>query len=135
MNIFEQASRMKLRFPSSVGDLTTENLWELQLTARGSQPDLDKVARAVHSQLRTLQEGSFVNLNPDPRVAELELKLEIAKHVIASKLADAEAAQKALELTDRKRRLLAALASKQDAELLSMSREEIEAEIAKLEAA
>jgi hypothetical protein len=125
---------MKLRFPSSVGDLTTENLWDLPLTARGDRPDLDKVARSVYRDLRSLQEGSFVNVNPDPRVAELELKLEVAKHVIASKQADAAAAQTAMENAERKRRLLSALASKQDAELMNMSREEIEAEIAKLAA-
>lgn len=134
MSIFEQATRMKLRFLSSVGNLTVEDLWDLPLTVRGDRPDLDKVARSVYRDLRSLQEGSFVNVNPDPRVAELELKLEVAKHIIASKQADAATAQTAMENAERKRRLLSALASKQDAELMNMSREEIEAEIAKLTA-
>ena len=45
MNIFERASRRKLRFDTVVGLLATEQLWELPLTAKGERPDLDKLAR------------------------------------------------------------------------------------------
>lgn len=134
MNIFERASRNKLRFATSIGELTTEQLWDLALTARGERPDLDKIARAVNSELRDIAEGSFVNLKPDPRKADLELKLDILKHVIAAKVAIAEAAEKAAENAERKRKLLAALSAKEDAALAGMSREEIEAEIAKIAA-
>jgi hypothetical protein len=133
MNIFERASRAKLRFPSSVGDLTSEQLWDLPLTAtKGSRPDLDGVARAVHTELKSIEEGSFVNVAPDPRKTELELKLEIVKHVIANKLADAAAAAKRTETAERKRKLLAALASKEEQALSGMTKEQLEAEIAAL---
>lgn len=132
MTIFEQAARDKLRFASSVGDLTTEQLWDLPLTAKGERPDLDRIARATHAELKDIAEGSFVDLTPDPRKDALELKLEILKHVIAAKLAEREAAKKSAENAERKRRLLSSLAAKEEQTLLGMSREEIEAEIAKL---
>lgn len=134
MNIFERASRNKLRFATPIGEVTAEQLWDFPLTARGERPDLDKIARAVHFELKDTEEVSFVNVTPNPRRADLELRLDILKHVIAAKQAQATAAEKAAENAERKRKLLAALSAKEDATLTSMSREEIEAEIAKLAA-
>lgn len=132
MNIFEKAARTKLRFDSTVGLLTVENLFDLPLTGKGGRPDLDVLARGVHSELKSLEEGSFVQLKPDPRKASLELKLDILKHVIAAKLEAQAAAEKAAENAERKRKLLSALAHKEEAELTGLTREQIEAEIAKL---
>lgn len=134
MDIFERASRAKLRFASPVGDLLTEQLWDLPLAAKGERPNLDQMARHVFSELKSLEEGSFVELKPDPRKTELELKLDILKHVIAAKLEAKATAEKAAENAERKRKLLAALASKEEAELVGMTKEQIEAEIAKLDA-
>lgn len=132
MNIFERAARAKLRYPSSVGDLTTEQVWDLPLTAKGDRPDLDRVARTIHTELKSLEEGSFVNVVPDPRKTDMELRLEIVKHVIAAKIEAQESAKKAAETAERKRKLLAALASKEEQALAGMTKEQIEAEIAKL---
>jgi hypothetical protein len=132
MNIFERASRAALRFTSNVGELTTEQLWELPLTAKGGKVDLDSIARAVNRELKSLTEESFVNLKPDPRKDDLELRLEILKHVIEAKLAQQEATKKAVETAERKRKLLAALASKESETLAGMTKEQIEAEIASL---
>lgn len=133
MNIFERASRAQLRFDSTIGLLTTEQIWELPLTAKGERPDLDKLARAVNSELKSIEEGSFVNITPDPRKSDLELRLDILKHVIDAKLTAKAAAEKAAENAERKRKLLSALASKEEAELSGMSKDQIEAEIAKLD--
>ncbi len=134
MDIFERASRAKLRIDSVVGLLTTEQLWDLPLTAKGERPDLDKIARAVNSELKSIEEGSFVTLKPDPRKIELELKLDILKHVIQAKLDAKAAAEKAAENAERKRKLLAALSHQEEAALAGMTKEQIEAEIAKLDA-
>ncbi len=135
MEIFERAARGKLRFPSAAGELTTEQLWDLPLTAtRSAGLDLDKIARAVNAELKSIAEGSFVSLTPDPRQTELELKLDVLKHVIASKLAARTAAETAAANAERKRKLLSALATKEESTLAGMSREQIEAEIAKLDA-
>lgn len=135
MNIFERATRGKLRFISSVGELTTEQLWDLPLTAKGDRPDLDKMARAVFGELKGLEEGSFVTLTPDPRKSDLELRLEILKHVIDAKLTTKAAAEKAAENAERKRILLAALDRRKEADLAGMTEDQLKEEIAKLDAA
>lgn len=132
MSIFEQASRQALRFDSTVGDLITEQLWDLPLISRSGRPSLDSIARAVHMELKDLDEVSFVESKPDPRKEDLELQLDILKHIIAVKKADNEAALKRAEDAERRQRLLAALSSKQDAALTAMSEDEIKAELAKL---
>ena len=132
MNIFERASRAKLRFESTVGALLTEQLWDLPLTAKGERANLDTMARGVFSELKSLEEGSFVTLTPDPRKTDLELRLDILKHVIAAKLEAKASQEKLAENAERKRKLLSALAAKEEAELIGMSKDQIEAEIAKL---
>ena len=133
MNIFERAARCKLRFESTVGELSTEQLWDLPLTAKGDRVDLDKLARAVHTELKGLDEVSFVDdSKTNPRKISLELRLDILKHIIESKKASKLAAEKAVETSKQKDRLLAALASKDDQKLASMTTEEIQAELAKL---
>lgn len=130
MNMFELATRKKLRFPSSKGELTVEQLWDLPLIAGSSvtrdvKCDLDTVARSVNAELRGVTEETFVSVKPDPRKADLETKLEIVKHVIASKIADADAAKTAKDRAEKRRKLVDALAAKDDQALTSMSREEI----------
>ena len=135
MDIFERASRKKLRFASVKGDLTTEQLWDLPLQVTkptATAVDLDRLARGVHSELRGLEEGSFVTRTEDPRKTELDLKLEILKHIIASKQADIAAAEKRAVTNEYKRRLLAAKASKEEQKLAGMSEAELDAELAKL---
>jgi len=137
MSIFEQATRQALRFAAPVGALpagtfTTEQLWELPLTSKTGRTNLDGMARAVHSELKGLEEVSFVDSKPDPRKTELELQLEILKHIIAAKLAERDAAKLAVQNAEKKQRLMAILAAKEDEKLTGMSKEEIEAEIARL---
>lgn len=129
MNIFEHASRTKLRFSSIVGELTTEQLWDLQLTSKGGRANLDAIARAVHAELKGLEEVSFVECKPDPRKDELELELEILKHIIAVKLAERDEADKAATKAQRRAKLLDALASKENDELVGMSKDDILAEL------
>jgi hypothetical protein len=132
LNIFEQASINKLRFSSAVGDITTEQLWDLPLTANGDRVDLDKLARLVNSELKSIDECSFVNLKPDPRKRDLELRLDILKHVIEAKLTAKAAKEKAIAESAYRRKLVDALASKEAAEISGMTKEQIQAELAKL---
>ena len=129
MDIFENASRRKLRFQSVVGELTTEQLWDLPLTSKGGRVNLDAIARSVHAELKGLEEVSFVECKPDPRKDELELDLEILKHIIAVKLAEREAADQAATKAQRRAKLLDALASKENDELVGMSKDDIMAEL------
>lgn len=111
MSIFEQASRLKLRFSTNRGELTVEQLWDLPLQSK-TQFDLDSVAKSVYHDLKGRAEESFVATSTDPMKARLELMLEILKHIIhvrqeenAAKLdkaRKAEERQKIMEIIDKK---------------------------------
>lgn len=138
MDIFETASRKKLRFASVKGELTTEQLWDLPLlvsgTMRGTGADLDTVAREVNSALKAVTEESFVAVQVNPRKAELTLKLDILKHVISVKLAEQEARKASAAKAEKRAKLLEALAAKEDAELGAKSKDDILKELAELDA-
>lgn len=132
-NLFQLASRQKFRFQSIKGELTTEQLWDLPLTAR-SGFNLDEVAKQVAAELKAAGEESFVQKKSNPAKSKLEAKLEIIKHIISVKLEEAERAVKASQNQEERQRLLAVLNRKQDAALEELTPEQIQARLAELEA-
>lgn len=127
MNIFERASRAKTRFHSTKGMLSTEDLWSLDLKA------LDSIAKTVNKQLKEESEESFISPKAK-ETTELELQLEILKHVIASKQAAQEAAKKGAETKAQIERLETILLTKKEQELGNLSTAEIEQKLAELRA-
>jgi hypothetical protein len=128
MTIFEKATREKFRYQSAKGLLTTEQLWELPLTAK-SGFSLDDVAKAVNAELKAIDTESFVATETNPAKATLETKLEVVKHVIAIRLAEDQAAKAAAAKKLEKEKLLAVLGRKQDAVLENLTEAELLARI------
>lgn len=131
MNIFEQASREAIRFESSRGQLSTEQLWDIPLQSK-SGFDLDSIARTVNTSLKSVTEESFVTPKSSPEKAKFELMLEIVKHIIAAKIELNELARARAANAAEKNKLVSILAEKQDVQLKSLSVEEIQARIASL---
>ena len=127
-DIFEQAARRKLRFASSVGDLTAEQLWDLPLTHK-TKVSLDALAIAIAKELRDLGDFSFVEAKPDPRNNVLTLSLDILKRVINVKMAEAVMAQQIAKQAERKQKILEALEKLEGNELAAKSRDELLAEL------
>lgn len=127
-NIFELASRRKLRYASIKGDLTTEQLWELPLTSKTGF-DLDTIAKAVNAELLAAPEESFVAASVNPTKANFALKLEVVKHVIAYTIQKANAAEAAVERKRERSRLIEILDKKKDEQLLALTPEQIKERI------
>lgn len=124
---FELASRLKLRFDSPKGQLTTEDLWDLPLTSpSGNRANLDSIAIALHRETRDVAEVvSFVETEASSGSEELLLKFEIVRHVIRVKVAERDRAKEASDRKEKKQRLLALIAQKQDQELAGKSIDEL----------
>lgn len=121
MNIFEKATRIRLRFETSRGTLNTEDLWKLILT------ELDKLAIALNKQLKEASEESFIKTKTNNTVL-LELRFDIVKHIIDTLLAENEEKKKA-----KRDQLLDLIAKKENQELEGKSLEELKSELSKLE--
>jgi hypothetical protein len=134
-DLFVQASREAFRYPSSRGELSTEQLWQLPLLGKGANSgfDLDSVARALHTTVREHTEASFVDTRPNQRRLEAETKLEVVKHIISVKQEERRAAEARVERADKRRVILDALAARETEELNRASREELLAKLAELD--
>ena len=127
MSMFEIAVREKYRFPSTKGELSVENLWDLPLQSKIGC-DLDTVAKGLYHSLKAMAEESFVKAT-NPAKGELERKLEVVKHIIQVRLAENESKVNAARRQDEIRKLEELLSQKKDQALLSLTAQEIEAQL------
>lgn len=86
-NIFEYATRTKLRFASTKGELTLEQLWDVPLRSRDDF-NLNAVAKAANKAWKDISEESFVETAKTPEHTRRETALEVVKYVIDTKLAE-----------------------------------------------
>lgn len=129
VNVFLEATRQGLRFSTTQGLLSVEDLWDLPLTSqRGSS--LDSLAISLSKQLRD-QTESFVNL-ADASNEEITLKFNIVKQIIDIKLAERAAAKLAKDRAEKRQKILAILDRKEEAVLESSSADELRTMLATL---
>lgn len=119
-NVFEYAIRNKLRFASSRGQLTAEQLWDVPLRS-ADDFNLNAIAKAASKSWKDLTEESFIDTAKTPEHTRRETALEIVKYVIDAKLAEETAAKKRAENKVEKEKLLQILAEKQDGKLSALS--------------
>ena len=120
--MFEEATRLKLRFNTGLGNLAVEDLWDLPLL--GEKASLDSIAKWLNKAIKEESEESFV-VKKTIANAVLNLKFEIVKHIIDVKLEEAERREKAAETKAKKERIMAILEEKQDDDLKSKSADEL----------
>lgn len=126
-NIFELATRAKLRFASSKGGLSVEQLWDLPLKASDGF-DLDEIAKAANRAVVATAEESFVE-TVAPANTMAKLTLDVVLHVIQVKLAEREAAKNAASRARERQILTDILADKETAELRELSPAQLRARI------
>lgn len=114
--LLRNALKNHYRYPSPVGDLTTEDLFDLPLTSRTNRACLDDTAKQINRELKDSEQESFV----EPAVSgtsELAEKLEIVKSVIALRIEEREAAKDAVAKKEKRERIMAIIANKEDQNL------------------
>ena len=119
MNIFEKASKANLRFSTDVGTLSTEDLWKLPLEV------LDSLAVGLKRILDSQETESFIKATRMPN--NLQLRFDIAKSIIESRLEEAEDNQKSAERKKAKEKIMENIANKQDSALQDKSLDELQA--------
>lgn len=128
MEMFELASRSKVRYQTPQGLLSVEDLWDLPLTsAKDTRASLDAIAVDLHRQIKDAADTvSFVTPSTaDASLAKLHLRFEIVKHVIQVRVAERDALKEQSDRREKKARLLELIARKQDQELEEKSVDEL----------
>jgi hypothetical protein len=124
---FELASRNKYRFTEVGGNLTTEDVWDLEL--KDSRITLNVLAKALNKLIKEFGEEDFVE---ESKVdLELQVKFEIVKHIIAVKKAEVLSSIQSLEDKANDEVILKAMAKGQNEELEGKTNEELEAMLSK----
>lgn len=131
-NLFEFATRNKIRFASTRGELTVEQLWDVPLRSRDDF-NLNLVAKAANKALKDISEESFVETSKTTQHTKLERQLEIVKYVIDVRLDEENTAKKRADNKAEKEKLLEILAEKQAGKLSALSESELKKRIAALE--
>ena len=121
MDNFKQASRLGLRFTTSKGVLSTEQLWQL------SQTDLANCIRNVKKSLKKNDDDDLAFLDSKPTIDSTEqLAFDILKDVYTTKKSEVEAERTKEETKKHNDKINALIASKREKKLEDMSEEELE---------
>jgi len=124
VNIFEVAARKGIRFDTSLGLLTVEDLWNLKLLK--GNVTLDKIAIQLRKEIQDTSNESFVAQKSS--VDEItDLKFQIVKHIITVKMAENAEASSANEVKEHNQKIMDIIARKSDAAMEDMSVEELQA--------
>lgn len=123
--LFVKATRRKYRFKVSRGNVSVEDLWDLDLD------DLDKIAIQTNEEIQKQGKQSFVKTKS---VANTDLtnKLDILKFIIETKLTEDEARKTRAEKASQKDLLKTLLEKKKMEELENLTPEQIQAKLAEL---
>ena len=122
--MFKEASRLKLRFSTPIGLLSTEDLWDLPLESK-TKVNLDSIAILLNREIKDTKEESFISKSKVNPVTEL--KLEIVKAIIEIKLKEADEKLKAKVKAEQRNKIDAIISKKEDESLESLSLEELKA--------
>lgn len=117
--MFEIATRTKMRFPFK-GLVSVEDLWDLSVR------DLDSIFKTLNAQVKKSQEESLL-ATKTKEDETLSIQIEIVKHIVKTKLDEAETAKQSKELKERKQKIMEIIAAKQDESLRNASVEELQA--------
>lgn len=123
--LFEMATRSKLRFPSTKGELFVEDLWDL------SDKDLDVVYKNLKDQeVKSSEESLLDDANVDPK---LTAAIGIVKYIFITKRNERLAEKERINKKLTQRKYIDALSKKQDEAIEKMSEAELRAMIDSLE--
>ena len=125
MDIFEFASKNKLRFPFK-GTISTEDLWDL------NPAQLNTVYKSLSAAKKTAEEESLLD-KPSKEDEALNVRIEIVRYIFNKKQEEAEAHRLKLANDERKRKLRELIAAKEDQALSDQSVDDLKKMLAELE--
>lgn len=105
--MFKKASKLKLRFATTKGHVTTEDLWDLPLR------NLDNLAKDLSKAVKESGEESFI-VKRNRVNTILDLKFSIIKQIIKDRLEEAEHKENETANKARKNKILDIIEDKEN---------------------
>jgi hypothetical protein len=120
MENYKQATKEKLRFSTSKGLLSTEQLWDLSLT------DLDTLAVSLEAEHKSSGKKSFLDTK-SIKDKTSKLRFDVVLDVLNTKVEEAQALTEAKEIKEHNEKIITLIAEKQDESLKGKSIKQLEA--------
>lgn len=120
MDNFKLASQQKLRFQTSKGSLSTEQLWDLSLN------DLDTLAVSLEEEHKKSGRKSFL-VRSSTKDKTSKLRFDIVLDILSTKVEDANAASEAQEIREHNKKIVNLISEKKEESLKGKSIAELEA--------
>jgi hypothetical protein len=117
-NIWIECLKNKFRFEFK-GLINVEDLFDLTLA------DLDTIYKSLKKEENDLQGDSLLDNDENPKVREVEVKIEVVKAIFDMKKADIARAERALANKAQKDKILAIIEDKENQELSEKSIDEL----------
>lgn len=117
-NIWVECLKNKFRFEFK-GLISTEDLFDLTLA------DLDAIYKNLKKEESDLQGDSLLDNDENPKVREVEVKIEVVKAIFDMKKAEIARAERALANKAQKDKILAIIEDKENQELSEKSIDEL----------
>lgn len=120
MENYKLATQQKLRFQTSKGLLSIEQLWDLSLE------DLDVLAVSLEAQHKESGKKSFL-IKTSVKDKTAKLRFDVVLDILNTKVEEAQAAAEALEIKEHNKKIIALISEKQDESLKGKSIKQLEA--------
>ena len=125
--MFEKAMRMKLRFKTAQGILSTEDLWDLKLV------DLNELAKEFNRKLKDIQNEEDFLKEESAEDSAIKYAFDIVLYILKTKKTEKELLKDKTEKSLMAKKLKEILAKKQDISLENLSEEEIKKKLSELD--
>lgn len=120
MDNFKEASRLKLRFSTVRGTLSTEQLWDLDIA------ELDSLVVVLNDACESIaNRKSFRKSAVSVKSVKTQLAFDVALEILQTKEAEETAAAQAQEIKAHNQSILRRMAANSEKELDSLSNEEL----------
>lgn len=117
-NMWIECLKNKFRFEFK-GLISVEDLFDLKLS------ELDTIYKNLKNEEKNLQGDSLLGNDENPKLSEVEAKIEIVKAVFDMKKADIERAERELAMKAQRDKILAIIENKENQELSEKSIDEL----------
>lgn len=120
--MYKEASQLKLRFLTNIGQLSVEQLWDL------SQIQLSNAIKAVKKVLKKDDDDDELSFLESTKTIDIEnqLRFDILKDVYLTKKRQADELRDAVTIKAHNQKIDALIAEKQEGKLREMSIEDLE---------
>lgn len=116
--MYKNASRLKLRFKTTKGLLTVEQLWNLSLT------ELDSLAVYLEKNYKKSDEKSFLVAKSEED-KEAKLKFDVVLDVLNTKVEESKKLKNEAERKVHNEKIMSLIKEKEDAKLKDMDIEDL----------